>query len=1705
MRPMLPGFTVNDVQLYSGLYTIVFSGTRNTDKVSVVIKLLKNEHPSPDDIARFKHEYEVAKTFESEEDIVHVYSLEKHDNSYAIIMENIHAPTLEEILEKEKKFKINEFLELAIHITEALGHIHQNNIIHKDINPSNIMCDYANKSVRIIDFGLSANLPKERAEIVSPNVLEGTLTYLSPEQTGRMNRGIDYRTDYYSLGVTFYQMLTGELPFSCKDPMELVHYHIAVIPKSPSEIDPTIPEVVSAIVMKLLAKKAEDRYQNANGLLADLKKCQEQLRATGEIRSFKLGTNDIFSRFQIPEKLYGRENEINILMNSYEKIMQGKTELMLVAGYSGIGKSALVHEIHKPIVTKHGYFISGKYDQFKHNIPYAALNQAFDEFVKQILTESEERIESVRQKIIEAVGENGQIIVDVIPNLAAIIGPQQPVAELGPTESQNRFSYVFHNFISAIASKDHPLVLFLDDLQWVDLPSLKMLETLLTSAECRYLLIIGAYRNNEVNANHPLMTALEEIKKRRVEYQTIELSPLAIGNVTELLADTLHQDHTSVQPLATMCFEKTAGNPFFLIQLLLALYKEQLIEFESRENRWVWHLDQIKERGITDNVVQLMINKIKELTPAAQLALKFAACIGNRFNLDILSKVSGKAPEAVLVDLQEPLKEGYIVSHGVSYRAVSYHFAHDRIQQAAYSLIEERERGLIHLDLARLILDKTTEEKLDDVIFDIVDHYNKCIDAEINDAVNQTEKRKIAQLNLQASKVAKSAAAFEPSLRYVEHAIKCIDEEMWEQDYDFMRDLYTEATEAAFLNAKFDLMEKYSDVGLKKIKNIIDGIKITKTKIYSYIAQVKPVLAIDTAVDILAKLGTSLPNYPNQLHILKAVFKVKFYLMGKKIPDILNRPEMTDPNKKAAIDLLITACSPSYFSRPNLLPILICTAIVESLRYGNTKGSAYTYVVYGMISCGILGEIDTGYQLGEMSLKLMEKTKEEENRTKISVLNCIFIRHWKDSIQEIAPRLIEIFELGLDSGDLEYACYSILHYDMNSFISSIPLKLKELLQKIELHRSHINTLQQINSYNFLSIFHQAILNLINPQDHPEILVGTAFDEEKMFPDFLEKNDKTALFCIYFNKLILLCIFDKPLEAVKVIGNCDLYSEAQVSTFLIPTYQFYKGLAALAAYSLTSSDKEKRKFKKIAKSVKSKMAKWAKFAPANHEHRFYLLEAEFARIHNETEKAAEFYDKAIIAAKRNEFLSEEALANEVAAKFYLAQGKEKIARIYMEDAHHCYLVWGADAKAKLIEKNYPQILMQNKGGLGSIEISVSTSGSNKALSEVLDMSTIQKSSQAISSTIILSDLLKKLMKIVIENAGAQKSYLLLNKDGKFLIEAQGSVGQEEASVLTSIAVAPDILPVSIVNYVIHANESVVLDNAMRSDRFMNDPYITATQPKSILCMPLLNQGALSGILYLENNLTEGAFTKDRISILNMLSSQTAMSIDNARLYSNTKDLNERLIVLNTAYERFVPHDFLSLLEKNSITDVGLGDQVQKTMSVLFSDIRSFTTLSEKMTPEENFKFINSFLGVMGPIIRKHHGFVDKYIGDAIMALYPRSPDDALQCAIEMQSVLDEYNKQHPGQEPVRIGVGINTGSLMLGTVGEHDRMNATVISDAVNIASRIESLTKNYKTPILISEDTYKSLKNPARYHIEMVDDQVLVKGKTKPIAVYKVE
>ncbi|NEO18950.1 MULTISPECIES: AAA family ATPase [unclassified Moorena] len=1498
----LSGYQVTE-KLHESTNSLVYRGHRRADHQPVILKMLKQAYPSPESIAWFKREYETTQTINLP-GVIDVYSWENLETNWVMVLEDFGGESLNRIIPKQE-FTIGEFLHLAIEIVDILGQVHQQHIIHKDINPSNIILNQNTGKLKLIDFGISTTLSREISTFRNPNVLEGTLAYISPEQTGRMNRAIDYRTDFYSLGVTFYELLTGELPFPSNDVLELVHCHIAKQPTPPQELKPEIPAILSALLLKLMAKNAEERYLSAYRIKADLEECFRQWQTKGQIDAFVIDQHNVSDQFQIPQKLYGREQEISTLLAAFERVSQGASEIMLVSGYSGIGKSVLIQEVYKPLTRQHGYFISGKFDQFQRNIPYASLIQAFRSLVQQLLTESQAEIHNWREKLQGELGKNGQVIIEFIPEVELIIGPQPPVPELPPSELRNRFNFVFQKFIKIFTQPEHPLVIFLDDLQWADRASLKLIQLLMTAADNKYLFIIGAYRDNEVNDVHPLTQSLEQLEKARVTIKRILLLPLALTDVTQLIVDTFLVDSITAKQLAELIQEKTGGNPFFINEFIKSMYSEGWLYFNYHSHKWEWDIEQIKAQPITDNVVELMIKKVKKIPTATQALLKLAACIGNQFYLKTLAVIYEKSIQETATDLQSALQSGLIVPLSYAYQlveldieglsnqlVVEYKFAHDRIQQAVYSLIPKVDTQAVHLGIGKLLLQNKSSEESEQKLFEIVNQLNKGREL----IEEQTERDELARLNLRAGKKAKSSAARQLGFNYLQTGLSLLGNQSWSQQYNLSLDLYVEAAEAAYTIANYDQMEPLTEIVLQKAQTLLDKVKVYEVKMQAYCAQRKFIEAVKTGLDVLKLLGIELPEQPNQCDLTGEIEQIKSALGGRQAQQLMDLPQMTDPHKLAAMGVMNYLLSPAYIAMNQLSLVNWCRQVNLSIQFGNSPDFAFPYAGYGLILC-LRGELEAGYQFGQLALKLLERFKDKTFKARTYAIYNFSLKHWKEPLRDISSVSTEAYQSGIETGDLEYAASAMVTYAYALYLSGIELTDA----KKETAKAIVATIQtQQEAYlHWTQTYMQAILNLMGETENPCRLIGEAYDEEKMMPVHLGSGDRTALMHAYSHKLALCYLFQEFQQAVENADQFEDYAANAGSSFILTTAYFYDALARLAFYPDASETERAEILTKVA-AKQEKMELWAKQAPMNFLHKFYLVEAERARVLGKDSEARDYYDRAITLAHKNDYLNEEALAYELAGKFYLARNQNHVARHYLQDAHYTYQGWGAVAKVKDLEARYPQFLATVSTDSIKTSLNPSITDSGKTTSGVLDINSILKASQTISGEIIPDKLLEKLMKILIENAGAQKGFMILDKDGDWVIEAEGKVDSDQVTTLQSLPVdsvdaasKTPVLSVSIVNYVARTQENLVLSDAANQGQFTRDPYIVATQPKSIICSPLLNQGKLSGILYLENNLTTDAFTSDRIEVLRMLSGQAAISIENARLYGQLEDYNRNL--------------------------------------------------------------------------------------------------------------------------------------------------------------------------------------------------------------------
>ncbi len=1507
------GFQILE-KLYESQNSAIYRARRSDEGDTVVLKILGHEYPTPEQVARFKREFEITRQLDHPH-AIQAFNLLRAGNQPVIVLEDFGGESLIRNL-LARKLTLKEFLSLAIRVTDILGSIHRQNIIHKDINPANIVWNPETDQVKIIDFGISTPLSRENPEVRNPEVLEGTLAYMSPEQTGRMNRAMDYRTDLYSLGATFYRMLTGRLPFDAEDPMELVHCHIAKLPVEPIKINREIPAPLSRMIMKLLAKTAEDRYQSAHGLKADLEECLARLRASGDgatIEDFVIGRRDASDRFQIPQKLYGRADEVQSLLAAYGRVNQGATELVLVTGYSGAGKSALVHEVQKPLVESRGYFISGKFDQLNRNKPYASLIQAFQELIRQILTESEQRVAMWRDKLLDRLRNNGQLIIDVIPEVELIIGPQQSVPELPPVESQNRFHFVFQSFVEIFADREHPLALFLDDLQWADPPSLKLVEQLLSDPSMKYMLLIGAYRSNEVEPTHPLQISIARVKEVGVTISTIKIKALDRDCVLQLVADTLKTDVETAAPLADLCLERTGGNPFFLNQFLNMLHEERLIEFNTESMSWHWDLEAIQRRGMTDNVIELMTGKIKKLAPETQNILKMAACVGNVFDLSTLSVVYEKSRADTARDLWEALQEGLVMPVDDSFkfvqeladRPVLYRFLHDRVQQAAYSLIAEEEAPALHLQIGRLLLDRADDVgSRNERIFDIVSHLNLGRSL-IDDPV---ELERLSELNLAAGKRAKASAAYAPAFTYLRAGVELLGENRWQDAYVLTLNLYSEAAEAAYLSADFAEMERLSQEVLDNARKLLHRVKAHEIRILALVAKNEPAAAVKTALRVLRDLGIRFPAKPKMPHVLLGLLRTKLALRGRSVENLADLPAMSDPNILGAMRILASLSVPAYTTMPELVILLAFKTVQLSLKYGNTPLSTFGYALYGFILCGVTQEIDRGYRFGRLAMQLLEDfsargmSSQTQTRTILAVNS--LIRHWKEPYRESLDPSIAGYQVGVETGDLEYASYNAAMYCY--FLWLTGRELHGVDEEMSKYRQRILQFKQRFPLYWLSIIQQSVRNMLRDDAEPAALLeGDAYSEEESLRAHLEANDRTTLYTLYFNKMVLAYHGGHFEQAFEYSENARRYMDGALSTPMIAPYYYYDSLLLLGRLHARGNEHRTwlrgRTLRRVRRNQR-KLKRWAGAAPGNNLHKWHLVQAEYHRARGKYLDAVANYKDARRLSRAHDYLNDEALAHCLTAQFYEHHGEFKIARLYAEEAYYYYRKWGAEAMLRRLEREFPSLAGRVRGDAstqtahGITSTAATSTGSEQQGS--LDLGTVMKASLAISGEIVLDRLLEKLISIVIENAGAERGYLILDVKGTgdLMIQAEASVESGEIRIMESRPI--ENVPENIIYYVVRTKEDVVLDDASYDARFNKDPYIKERRTKSILCTPIVQTGRLLGVLYVENNLATGAFTPARVQVLRLLAAQAAVSLDNAILYENLEQqVEDRTAELN----------------------------------------------------------------------------------------------------------------------------------------------------------------------------------------------------------------
>ena len=1424
---------------------------------SILLLTPSSTRPSPETLEKINHEYSLSSELDNVW-ALRPLAISSYNDKTVLVLEDPGGTPLNQVIGRPMEMKL--FLRLAIQISNVVGQLHRRRLIHKDLKPSNIFVAVESGRVWLTGFGIASRLAREPQPLEPPEFIAGTLPYMAPEQTGRMNRSIDSRSDLYALGVTLYEMLTGSLPFTASDPMEWVHCHIARRPIPPAERVPNIPGPVSVIVMKLLAKTAEKRYQTALGLERDLQRCLNEWETHQHIDEFALGQHDTPDRLLIPEKLYGREAEIKTLLTSFDRIVAGeRPELILVSGYSGIGKSSVVNELYKSLVPPRGLFASGKFDQYKRDIPYATLAEAFQSLLRPVLTKNKEELREWRDALHEALGPNGQLIVDLVPDLKAIIGEQPPAPELPPPDAQGRFQLVFRRFISVFARSEHPLALFLDDLQWLDAATLDLMEDLLTRPDVRHLMLIGAYRDNEVNSAHPLMRKLDAIRQAGAIVHNIVLAPLGREDIRQLVADSLHCELVRATPLAQVIHEKTSGNPFFAIQFFSALADQALLTFDHGEGRWSWDLGRIHAEGYTDNVADLMVGKLNRLPVETQNALKQLACLGHSAEFATLRMFYQDSNEEMHAQLWEGVRAGLIFRSEDSYR-----FLHDRVQEAAYSLIPQELRPATHLRIGMLLAAHTPSEKLEEGIFEIVNQLNRGSQL----ITSKEECERVAGLNFIAGRRAKISTVYASALKYLAAGRALLREDTWNRNYALIFSIEYLIAECELLTAELAAAESRLSMLAERAEGAHDIAVVTRLHLTLYTTLDRSDRGVEIFLEYLRRRGTDWSPHPTRDEVLREYDRIWSLVGSRQIEELIGLPLMTNPDLLDTMDVLSEVVTPALFCDENLSSLVICRMVNLSLEHGNSDGSCFAYVWFAIIAGPRFGNYKDGFRFGRLGYDLVEKRglKRFQARTYMSFGDIVM--PWTKHVRAGRDLVRRAFDAANEIGDVTFAAYSCDHLIKNLLAAGD--QLAEVQSEAE------TALAFAKKVRFgLVIDHlTAQLGLIRTLRGLTSKFGFFNDEEfdeLQFEDRLASNPALAeLECWYWIRKLQARFFaglytsavDASLKAQRQLWTSP-------SQFETAELSFYGALSHAASWDSASPDQGRKHFEALA-AYHKQLEIWSENCPENFENRAALVAAEIARIEGRLLDAEELYEKAIRSAHVNGFVHNEALANEIAARFYFARGFEKIAYAYLRDARYGYSRWGATAKLHQIDELYPQVWDEKRlaGSANMIGAPV----------ELLDLATIIKVSQAVSAEMVLERLIDTLMRTAIEHAGAERGLLILQEGDEQRIEAEGRISGDGV-IVHPIEAALSEVPESILHFVTRTREHVILDDAVASGSFSTDIYIRQRHARSILCLPLINQAKLIGVLYLENNLAPQVFTPNRIAVLQLLASQAAVSLEN----------------------------------------------------------------------------------------------------------------------------------------------------------------------------------------------------------------------------------
>ncbi|WP_242602574.1 AAA family ATPase [Legionella moravica] len=1585
-----------------------YHALRLKDKRKVLLKIPNNNFTSSENLAILQHEFHVLQTVNAPP-IIKAYDFLPNTPAPILILEHVEGQLLSSYI-LDHTLELGDFFDLAIQLVDIVGELHQRNIIHKEIRPFNIVIDTQNLTLKLIDLSASTKLTEESFDSSSFEQFSEGLAYISPEQTGRINRPVDYRTDFYSLGITFYEMLTNQLPFQTRNSQELIEQQITKKPLSVLAVRRNIPKMLAAIIDKLLEKMPEDRYSSFIGIKSDIVDCYKQWVVKRHVTEYSLGTKDIRDHLSMSHNLYGREHEVQQLFDAYKRVSQASSEIVLIAGYSGVGKTAVVREVINSIVEQHGYFIQGKYDQLRRSMPYSAIVTAFQNLVKQVLAEHEGKLEGLKNQLLHSLGTIGQIVIDVIPEVGLIIGEQPDVPQLNPVDAQIRFNLVFQNFVRVFATEEHPLVIFLDDLQWADNSSLSFIENLLSDSDTQYLLIIGAYRDNEINENHPLQLCLNHLNTSHVPHTHFTLQSLNLNNVQQLLQDALASSIERVQSLADCVFEKTQGNPFFINEFLKLIYQQQLLTFSYDQGIWEWNLEEIKRQSADDNVINLITAKIHLLSKPGQELLKLASCFGHQFDLKTLLVINDHSVSNTAEQLWQAINANLIIPLDESYKTLGlvglnetvsdldlgnlrYRFAHDRIQQASYDLIASQDRPAIHLKIGRLLLKQQPLDKYEDRLFTVLKHFNQSILL-----VDDTEERHLlAQYNYWAGQKAKMESAYDAANEHLSAGIEFLEPVNWSKNYTLAFQLYQECAGCKYLLGDFIAADLYFSELLNHAQCATDRLEVYRLKIEMLSVLGKHTEALHMGLAALREYNINIPEKPNILHLLIAVYKIKFQLRNTKIEQVY-LPPMTDVQQKAIVNLITQLLNSAFNINQKLFVILTCKNMSLSFKYGYTESTSMSIPVYAFIIMHSLNLYDEAISFVRLYDRLKQEYGASDFEGKNQFVLGTFIQPYQTSFEECNRTVNNAFRLCCDSGDLVYSNYSKLLLVLHAI--SAGHNLDEVKKNISLALSFMNRVK-ITDFITVAKFWEFLVQYLEDGEFAGINKTELFEEE-----IKNGKSKTELSFFYSTLTRLNFLLGRYEEAVLSGEQHEVYAEYDKGLVSHLDGKFFFALALFSYLPQIPKAKRKGYLKKL-KRLAFFIDKYASWCPGNYKVYALLIASELACLDKAHDKALALCEQSIKLALSSGLILIAAIASERAALICLDMKIERVAKFYLCNAHRYYKDWGAVTKVKLLEETYPALLLNYCGS--SDESAVSNPTYAFGDTKNLDMLAILKFSQLISGEIRLDRLLQRLLVIVLELSNAERCVLLKKMEDRWIVLAEGNL-VHQAIYLNGLeaADAVNVYPKFILNYVEQTQQPIILNDAAQSEFSGQDPYVMEKNPKALLMMPLLFKSQCTRILYLEHRSMSNLFTSDHLNSLHLLMAQIMNSLENSRMfYEVTHDGLTGLSNRNMLYELFQ-------VSTKQLT------RTQGTVALIVIEMNHFKSINERYGYEVGDQLLIHIASKLKVNLRKGD-ILARIGGDEFVVMLTNAPSNAFLASLIEQLIQDLIIPVHIMEQLIQISV------------------------------------------------------------------------------------